>query len=60
MLGGPPERSGEIFHRPDESLVFTPTLISIVLWPNRCITRKKAESLKRQVTHGGQRAHIVC
>ena len=56
MRGGLPE----MFQRREEvSSVFTPTFITTAPWPQRCISKEKAESLKRQATHSENGTQIV-
>ena len=49
-----------MFQRCEEvSSVFTPTFITTAPWPQRCISKEKAESLKRQATHSENGTQVV-
>ena len=51
---------GEMFQRCEEvSSVFTPTFITTAPWPQRCISKEKGESLKRQATHSENGTQVV-
>ena len=49
-----------MFQRCEEvSSVFTPTFITTAPWPQRCISKEKGESLKRQATHSENGTQVV-